>query len=310
MIPYLAVFRQWVIGCGAAATVFVCYLLPYTTACCLGLGVLGLLTYVTWQVGVGAAALLLVFNFFPTFACCLLGLAAWLLFLVILPRLCLFLTEFSLGTFYFPFHWPFAHVVLLCILCSNLDWRALLPMGAFCALLYFFPRTVLSLVSLIILWMLFPVVREVRTMLIKLIESPYQKALQEGEAPSKMPEKVKSSEQAAEIANAGRDHYEVLNAHRGASPAEIKACYRRMALMLHPDKNPSEGAAAAFKRVSDAFTVLGEAETRAEYDADTDNGQAAGLEGEQTEEKVRPPESMPEGPPGLKNRKARRPPRH
>ena len=73
-------------------------------------------------------------------------------------------------------------------------------------------------------------------------------------------------------------------------------------------QNPSDGAAAAFKRVSDAFTVLGEAETRAEYDADSDNGQAAGLEEEVAEEKVRPPENMPEGPPGIKNRKAR--PRH
>ena len=86
-----------------------------------------------------------------------------------------------------------------------------------------------------------PAPSQARAVLVKLIEDPY------GEGT--LPEKVKSSEQAAEVAHSGKSHYEVLHAHRGATPAEIKACYKRMALMLHPDKNPHETAAAAFKKV-------------------------------------------------------------
>ena len=45
-----------------------------------------------------------------------------------------------------------------------------------------------------------------------------------------------------------------------------------MALLLHPDKNPEESAALAFKRVNDAWGVVGAALSRAEYDATLDEG--------------------------------------
>ena len=45
-----------------------------------------------------------------------------------------------------------------------------------------------------------------------------------------------------------------------------------MALLLHPDKNPSEQAVGGFKRVQDAYDTLSDALRRAEYDAELDTG--------------------------------------
>ena len=104
-LPYVAALKQEVVGAICAFVTLLCYLLPYTTAYTLGLGLWGLLTYGSWQMGAGVAALLLLFYFLPTTALCLLAFAAWFLFFVILPRICLFATEFSIGTYYFPFNW-------------------------------------------------------------------------------------------------------------------------------------------------------------------------------------------------------------
>ena len=62
------------------------------------------------------------------------------------------------------------------------------------------------------------------------------------------------------------DLYRILEVSRGASAEEIKKSYRELARKLHPDKNPSEAAAAKFKKVSAAFAVLGDAKKRALYD--------------------------------------------
>ena len=89
--------------------------------------------------------------------------------------------------------------------------------------------------------MAWPLLTAARMQLAKWLETPYG----EGE----LPPKVRNAEEACEVALAGKNHYEVIKAYRGASPVELKACYKRMALMLHPDKNPSEDAAIAFKKV-------------------------------------------------------------
>lgn len=64
-----------------------------------------------------------------------------------------------------------------------------------------------------------------------------------------------------------RDHYEVLGVPRKATPGEIKAAYRKLALTYHPDRNPGDrGAEERFKEVSLAYAVVGDEEKRARYD--------------------------------------------
>mgnify|MGYP005844599347 CR=1 FL=1 len=64
-----------------------------------------------------------------------------------------------------------------------------------------------------------------------------------------------------------RDLYEILGVKRGASDAEIKRAYRRLAKELHPDRNrDNPQAAERFKDVSAAFAILEDAQKRAQYD--------------------------------------------
>jgi len=64
-----------------------------------------------------------------------------------------------------------------------------------------------------------------------------------------------------------RDYYEVLEVHRNASETEIKKAYRRLALKYHPDKNPGDKAAEEqFKELTEAYTVLSDAQKRAAFD--------------------------------------------
>lgn len=66
---------------------------------------------------------------------------------------------------------------------------------------------------------------------------------------------------------AKRDYYEVLGVERGASQAEIKSAYRKLAKKYHPDLNPGDKQAeAAFKEVNEAYEVLSDDQRRARYD--------------------------------------------
>jgi len=62
------------------------------------------------------------------------------------------------------------------------------------------------------------------------------------------------------------DYYAMLNVSHEASMKEIKRSFRKLAMGYHPDKNKSEGAQMIFQELSEAYSVLGDAEKKAEYD--------------------------------------------
>lgn len=55
-----------------------------------------------------------------------------------------------------------------------------------------------------------------------------------------------------------KDFYEVLNIKKDATDTDIKKAYKKLALVLHPDKNHAPGAAEAFKSTQIYFysTIL------------------------------------------------------
>ena len=63
------------------------------------------------------------------------------------------------------------------------------------------------------------------------------------------------------------DYYAVLGVGKEASAADIKKAYRKLARENHPDANAGDDAAASrFKQIGEAYEVLGDEETRKEYD--------------------------------------------
>jgi molecular chaperone DnaJ len=65
-----------------------------------------------------------------------------------------------------------------------------------------------------------------------------------------------------------KDFYKSLGVASDASDSDIKKSYRKLAKDLHPDKNPGDTKAEQrFKEISEAYSVLSDAEQRREYDA-------------------------------------------
>ncbi len=66
---------------------------------------------------------------------------------------------------------------------------------------------------------------------------------------------------------AKRDYYEVLGINKNASPDQIKAAYRKLAVKFHPDKNPgNKNAEDKFKEASEAYGILSDQEKKQNYD--------------------------------------------
>nr|CAB3477561.1 unnamed protein product [Digitaria exilis] len=65
-------------------------------------------------------------------------------------------------------------------------------------------------------------------------------------------------------------YYAVLGVHPGASAAEIRAAYHRLAMRWHPDKvanGRAEEAKSRFQQIHEAYQVLSDEKRRALYDA-------------------------------------------
>ena len=64
-----------------------------------------------------------------------------------------------------------------------------------------------------------------------------------------------------------KDYYKVLGVERSATQDEIKKAYRKLAVKYHPDKNAGDKKAEEkFKEISEAYQVLGNADSRKKYD--------------------------------------------
>lgn len=68
-----------------------------------------------------------------------------------------------------------------------------------------------------------------------------------------------------------KDFYHVLGVARNATAEDVRKAYRKLALRLHPDRNPgNKEAERKFKEASEAFSVLSDPGKRSKHDADLD----------------------------------------
>jgi DnaJ-class molecular chaperone len=64
-----------------------------------------------------------------------------------------------------------------------------------------------------------------------------------------------------------RDPYDILGVSKGASEAEVKSAYRRLAKKLHPDANKHDPKAASrFAELNAAYEIVGDDEKRKAFD--------------------------------------------
>jgi molecular chaperone DnaJ len=64
-----------------------------------------------------------------------------------------------------------------------------------------------------------------------------------------------------------KDFYKTLGVAKDVSEADLKKAYRKLARKYHPDSNAGDATAEArFKEISEAYSVLSDAEQRKEYD--------------------------------------------
>lgn len=92
-----------------------------------------------------------------------------------------------------------------------------------------------------------------------------------------------------------RDAYEILNVRRDAHEVVIRAAYRALAALYHPDMDRSPGAARRMGEINRAYADVRTAEARAAYDsrppaaAAAPTPQAAAQPAAQPTSRFRPP---------------------
>ena len=84
---------------------------------------------------------------------------------------------------------------------------------------------------------------------------------------------------------AKRDYYEVLGVEKGASAADIKKAYRKIAIKYHPDRQGGKSDAEKkeaedkFKEAAEAYSVLSDDQKRQQYDQFGFDGPGGGFGG-------------------------------
>ncbi len=80
---------------------------------------------------------------------------------------------------------------------------------------------------------------------------------------------------------ANKNYYETLGISKDATPDQIKAAFRRMAMKHHPDKGGGSDAEAKFKEINEAYQVLSDPQKKSMYDqfGTTDGPQFGGGQG-------------------------------
>jgi curved DNA-binding protein len=76
----------------------------------------------------------------------------------------------------------------------------------------------------------------------------------------------------AVVHNKRMSHYDTLGIPKTATQDEIKTAYRKLASKHHPDKG---GSTEEFKKVQTAYDTIGNADKRAQYDAEQAGGDTA-----------------------------------
>lgn len=65
-----------------------------------------------------------------------------------------------------------------------------------------------------------------------------------------------------------KDYYQILGVSPKAAAAEIRRAYHRLAILNHPDKNPSAQATLRMQEINEAYGVIGDRRKRTKYDSE------------------------------------------